>query len=307
MPTIADAIAHLTPKIDQSVSVGVARKQPDGTLDARKLSLAEDAAAAFRGLCRQAVESLPGRSVLSYDSDAELADNQVFLLDDAENLRELADLRALGPQVATLPVTPPMELDLSIKLYAVVVGDADRAVFVRRVDPHIKSKAGGFLGVAKQQLQRLEEPAFSFSPGFDVILTDAWALVMNQGAFERLFREIGLVERHVAEWVQGITDHLPMEPASVAALQQVALRDSRTWRKLREISRRGHLAHIGLADVTAYAERMRIDPTTVVRSGQLVFDPSKRFSFLHLLNEDIYRGPLTDERFEAQRKSPTGT
>ncbi len=35
----------------------------------------------------------------------------------------------------------------------------------------------------------------------------------------------------------------------------------------------------------------------------LVFDPSERFGFLHLLNEDLYNGPLTDEPFESQRKS----
>jgi hypothetical protein len=40
--------------------------------------------------------------------------------------------------------------------------------------------------------------------------------------------------------------------------------------------------------------------------GELVFDPAERFSFFHLLNEDLYRGALTDETFEAQRKTPAG-
>jgi hypothetical protein len=44
----------------------------------------------------------------------------------------------------------------------------------------------------------------------------------------------------------------------------------------------------------------------VVRDGQLLFDPAERFSFLHLLNEDLYRGPLTDVTFEAQRKAAAG-
>ena len=37
--------------------------------------------------------------------------------------------------------------------------------------------------------------------------------------------------------------------------------------------------------------------------GRLTFDPAQRFSFLHLLNEDLYKGQLTDELFEAQRKA----
>ena len=101
----------------------------------------------------------------------------------------------------------------------------------------------------------------------------------------------------------GITDHLPKASASVAALEEVALRDSRVWRKLREIRRRGHRASVDLKEVTRYAKRMGLDPKTIVQDGQLVFDPTNRFSFLHLLNEDLYKGPLT-EAFEAQRKAP---
>lgn len=94
--------------------------------------------------------------------------------------------------------------------------------------------------MAQDQLRRLEEPVFSFSPGFDLIVTDEWVIVLNQTAFERLYRDLGLIDRHVSEWLKGITDYLPMAESSVAALREVALRDSRTWRKLREI-RRGSL------------------------------------------------------------------
>jgi hypothetical protein len=41
----------------------------------------------------------------------------------------------------------------------------------------------------------------------------------------------------------------------------------------------------------------------LVVDEQLVFDPDERFTILHLLNEDLFRGPLTQARFEAQRKS----
>ena len=149
-------------------------------------------------------------------------------------------------------------------------------------------------------------PALSFAPGFDFLLSPAWAVILNQASFERLFREIGLIDKHVQGWVRGITDHLPMEPASEAELLRVAHEDSRTWRRLREIRRRGHLAQVDFSEVRRYAKRVGLDPASVVRDGQLVFDPAERFSFLHLLNEDLYRGPLTDVTFEAQRKAAAG-
>lgn len=118
-----------------------------------------------------------------------------------------------------------------------------------------------------------------------------------------MFRQIGLVEKHVSTWIKGITDHLPMSQVSIASLREVAMKDSRTWRRLRDIDRRGHLARVDLDRVRTYAGEVGLDPAKMVIAGELVFDPSERFGFLHLLNEDLYKGPLTGEAFESQRKA----
>lgn len=131
----------------------------------------------------------------------------------------------------------------------------------------------------------------------------AWAVIFNQAAFERLARETGIVERHVATWIGGITDSLAMDETSVGRLHETALRDSRTWRRLRDIKRRGHLKNVKIADVADYARAVDLDPRTIVRDGALYFDPQARFGFLHLLSEDLYTGALTGERFESQRKT----
>lgn len=304
MPSLPDIVTELGTKVDESVSLVVARKGNDQTLDARKIILADDAADSFRDLCRAAIESLGQRTVVAYTADVELTGSEAFVIDDRDTLDELVDLRALATQASTLPNTAPKDLDVSIQMYAVVVGNGARAVFVRRADPTMTFRAGRVLAIGQQQLRIVEEPVFGFSPGFDLILTDEWAVVLSQSAFERLYRDIGLIEQHVSEWVKGITDHLPMAEASVTSLKEVAVRDSRTWRKLREIRRRGHLAGIDLNEVRKYAKQMQLDQKKIVQDDQLVFDPAERFSFLHLLNEDLYKGPLTDEAFEAQRKAP---
>jgi hypothetical protein len=304
MPTLEEITKELSSKLEGAVSVVVARKGSDGGIDARKLALAENAADGFRALCRGTLESLQARTSAAYTADAELGASEVFILDDPASLDELADLCGLTTSAATLPLTAPRDLDLSIQFYAVVVGDRSRLLLLRRTDPQIKYSAGKFLALAGEQLRKLEEPAFSFAPGFDLVIADKWIVVLNQAAFERLFREVGIIDKHIATWITGITDHLPMEPASVASLQRIAHDDSRTWRRLREIHRRGHLANVALEEVRRYAKGVGLDPKNIVQKGQLVFDPAERFSFLHLLNEDLYNGPLTNATFEAQRKSP---
>ena len=303
MPTLQEITSDLSRKIEGAVSVVVARRSPGGGVDAEKLALAESAAEGFRDLCRETVASLQSRTSVEYTADAELGANEVFILDDKASLDELTDLRGLTTSAATLPTTAPRDLDLTIQFYALVVGDRSRLLLLRRTDPLIKYRAGRFLAIAGEQLQKLEDRAFSFAPGFDLVIADKWVVVLNQAAFERLFREIGIIDKHIATWVTGITDHLPMESTSLEALQGVARDDSRTWRKLREIHRRGHLANVGLDDVRRYAKGVGLDPKRVVQNGQLVFEPAERFSFLHLLNEDLYKGPLTNATFEAQRKS----
>ncbi len=303
MASLDEVRADLEARLDESVSVIVGRKGVDGEIEAAKLALAEDAAEGFRDLSHECLEDLERRAAVPYTVDAELDRNETFVLEEADDLAELSDLMSLADLAATLPISPPRELDLGIQFYAVVLGDDSRISLVRRTDPRIAYRRGRWLAIAGERLTRVDEPTFSFAPGFDFLLGPAWAAILNQSAFERLFREIGLIDKHVRGWVKGITDHLAMDPASEAELLRVAHEDSRTWRRLREIRRRGHLAQVDLPDVRKYARKVGLDPKAIVRDGKLVFNAADRFSFLHLLNEDLYRGDLTNVTFEAQRKA----
>lgn len=187
-----------------------------------------------------------------------------------------------------------------------MLGETDRVVFAKRTNPSVAYSRGKFFAIGQERLRRLDEPAFSFSPGFDLVVSSSWAIVLNLTSFERLFRDIGIVDRHLTGWVQEITDHLPMSQSNADALTEVARRDSRTWRKLRDIQARGHLSSVTLDMVVEYAAEMGLDPAAIVKDGELVFDATDRFSFLHLLNEDLFRGALTSEAFEAQRKATAG-
>ena len=265
--------------------------------------LAQDAADGFRDQCIVTRDCIAQRTPASYATTAELDDGEFFVIDDSSTLEELSAFGQLAESIGAIPTITPADLDVSVKLYAVAIGDDERIVFVRRSDPRLSHKAGRFLAIGAERLTRVDGPAFAFSPDFDFVMGSTWAIVLNQQSFEILFRQIGRVYKHVSTWIKGITDYLPMDDASIESLREVALRDSRTWRRLREIENRGHLARVALADVRKYAASVGLDPKDIVVNEKLVFDPAQRFGFLHLLNEDLYNGPLTDEVFEAQRKA----
>jgi hypothetical protein len=303
MAAVEDVLEEIDQVLAQSVSLIVARME-DGAVEGNRLLMNQGAAESFRDLCVVARDRVDSLETTKYATTAELGEGQFFLIDDEATLSELAAFTQLATSLGDLPTIAPADLDLAVRLYAVALGDKDRVLFVRRADPRLNYRRGRILAIGEERLERVEGPSFSFSPDFDFIVSSAWAIVLNQKSFEMLFREIGLVQQHIDTWIGGITAHLPMADDDMSSLREVALSDSRTWRKLREIEKRGHLASVELNDVQKYASRVGLDPDEVVVDGALKFDASQRFSFLHLLNEDLYRGPLTEEVFEAQRKAP---
>lgn len=272
--------------------------------DAYRISLSAGAADGLRTLSQEWIDGLGGRVVVPYEATAELAEGEVFLIGDEETLTDLQPLYEMAADATELPTIPTDELDQRIALYAVVVGEVDRIVLLKRSDPRIGYRGKRtFLAILDERLERLEGPTFAFYTSFDLILAPEWAVVVSQTAFERLFRDAGLVEQHIDEWVAGIDQVLPWAPGSVDALAKVATRDSRIWRRLREINRRGHLVDVTIDQVRDYAGQMNLEIDHLIDNDQLIFDPDERFTTLHLLNEDLFRGPLSDERFEAQRKA----
>lgn len=298
-----DVIAQIEARLPEAVTLAVGR-MVSGKIEARHLALDGDAANVLRQQCHIARDRISEGRPASYTATAELDTGEFFLIDDDATLAELSEFRRLGTNPGSFPQITPVELDMTIKLYVVALGDdSDRILFVQRADPRLRPKAGPLFAIARERLTRIEGPIFAFSVGFDFVLGPSWAVVLDQRSFEMLFRQIRLVERHVSTWIEGITAHLPMSATSIDSLRRIALRDSRTWRRLRDIERRGHLAQITLEQVGSYAIEVGLDPARVIVNGELVFDPAQRFGFLQLLNEDLYMGPLTGEAFESQRKS----
>ena len=304
--TLTVAVEAIESRIAEPVSLGVAHIDGDGRVVGSKLLLSDDAADAFRDHCRATIHTIEAGTPRSYSSGAELANDEFFVIDDAETLAELAVIGDLRSSIETMPVIKPADLDHTIQLYAIAAGRDDRVLFVCRTNPQLSYRAGRFLAIGRERLARVGEPAFSFSPGFDFVIGEGWVIVLDQRHFEMLFREIGVVEQNISRWIEAITQHLPMDESDVDQLRKVALHDSRTWRRLREIEQRGHLAGVSLDQVRTYASLVGLDPDTVVAGDRLAFDPAQRFTFLHLLNEDLYKGQLTDELFESHRKTLAG-
>lgn len=303
-----EVIERILSEVDQNLNgpltLSIVRSWNQNQIFPERILLSLDAAEALRSTCRRVRQSIESGDSKDYVGTAELEDREFFLILDEGTLREISIFDAMAQKAGALPMLRPSALDSRTVMYCASLGEhMPRTLFIKKVDPRLNYKTGRFLAIGREELTVVNEPAFSFAPDFDIIIGLGWAIVLNQRSFELLFRDIGIVEAHVESWISGITDYLPMTERSIAELKRVALRDSRTWRRLKEIKYRSHLSRVDVHDIARYAYDVGLDPQKLIVDGKLIFDPSERFEILKLLNEDVYLGNLTDQRYEAQRKS----
>lgn len=129
-------------------------------------------------------------------------------------------------------------------------------------------------------------------------------VVLNQRAFEQWFRDTPALLEKVEEWIGGTSAHLPLAGNGADRLAERARTDSRLRRVLFSIQARGHLAEVSVEKVRQHVRAQGLNPAKFVKGNQLVFDDAEPATLLKILNEDLFRGGLTNEPFVADRKAP---
>src|SRR5205807_10413049 len=142
-------------------------------------------------------------------------------------------------------------------------------------------------------------PLFILDGRFDMVSFSDGLAVVNQNAFDIMFREAPALTERYPGWVDEIAQTLPFEGNGGQLLAEAASRDSRIAHRLRAIHERGHLKTVTMDQIREVAKREGVDLGGLAKGDKLVFDPdADRFTLLKLLNEDLYTGGLSGQRFE---------
>ncbi len=296
--------------IDEALTFVIAWKT-GSSITAGKITTADEVTSAMRTACRATIRRIQELEPKQYGPDTHLAREEYMLvptslLDDGDSAPRDLLRRASGLDLIRAEELPSRPL----YFYAVVVGNnpSDRTAFVRKANPHKSIKRGGIaakLTTRGNTLTKVEDPVFILDSDFDLVILKDTALVVNQNAFELIFRDAGALMDRYPEWVTEIADHLPFDGDGAKLLIAAAVRDSRVSRRLRALHERGYLrdGKVKIEQIRRLARKEGLDPNQLIRDGKLVFDPSDRFVLLKLLNEDLFTGGLSGERFEVDRKS----
>jgi hypothetical protein len=269
------------------------------------VNVADDARDALRHNADRAIEDLETKDVRQYDPDAQLEEGEYFLLDRAtveDSMGILAFLDA-GPEANLL--RPDDVAERPQLFYATLIGrdSSRRLAFIAKSNPAKVVRQGIFLTPKRDVLTRIEDDVFLFEDRTDMIVSRDQMVVFNQLAFEQWFRDTPVLQERVKDWIGGITEHLPLDGDGADRLAERCRTNSRLRRVLFSIQARGHLKDVSITRIRQHARNQGLDSSELVKNGKLVFDDADPTTLLKLLNEDLFKGGLTDEPFVVDRKS----
>jgi hypothetical protein len=294
-------------EIGDELSLIVAWKRGQG-FEGGEVRVADAVAEHLTEACWRTIERIEQRELRAYSPDMHLEDEEVLVVRDDE-------LVADSPLAEVVLPAAPLDLlssrslpDRRLYLYAVVVPGPDGpeapVAFVRRANPQAAARSGRILALLGDALQRVDRPAFWLDEAFDLVISEDGIVALDQRLFEVLFKETPALQQKIPEWVDEIDRHLPIAGDGAQQLAERCETDGRLRRRLRAIAERGHLAQVTIEQIREHLREVDLDEDDFIEGDELKVDESNPFQLVYMLNEDFFRGGLTETDFRSDRKSP---
>lgn len=280
----------------------------------RQLVLGDDVATEFYQIAVQTCENLKEREAEEWTPDADLTPETflVFPTDEVNDFPRLTSdhdgksfLEVLAQSERLEAINPKHLPTGDISFYAIAIGNpGDRTVFIRRSNPRRGLKRGKIYGMLGDTLQRVEDPIFAFDELIDLVLIGDNLFVLSQTVFAAFFRDQESLAQKIPEWINLLSEHIPLAKESRDCIGEKVTRDSRMKARLEAIVRRNHLATVSTATIRQAMEDNELDAARLLdSSGNLVLEEDDVAPVLYLLNEDLFTGSLTKTGFRADKKA----
>lgn len=188
--------------------------------------------------------------------------------------------------------------------YALQFGTGEKSVtFLRKLNP-LRGLRQKKLGLLNDELSLVNQPVFAFDSYVDLIITQEHLFIFNQSAFATIFRGQAELAEMTKGWIDGIRASTSMTEDSYELLLSKGIRDSRVTNRIESIARRGHLSSLSASQLRAGMKKCDLDASVHMNeSDELILAEDTLYEVLKFLNEDMFRGVLTDDPFEVDSKA----
>ena len=259
---------------------------------------------AMRGYAREALQIITSGHGRPYNPDDEQDEDAAFLTASQDELLDTALLEQLRTG-SSLPLIGADELrKQTLALYALLIGNdpGSRVIFVRKGNP-VSLAAKGVVAVFDDALTRVTRPILAFDSTFDVILLGSSVWILNQKNFEGLFKESEAVLARTSEWVNQLSQVLPIADDGQEWLATRLRQNSVMRRKVHNILRSHYLPKLTPDILRARMSAHGLIPEDLMKDGALIFNGDTEKDLLLFLNEDLWTGDFSGDQYAAARKA----
>jgi hypothetical protein len=289
--------------VPSSVSLIVGWRR-GGTVHGGEIKIAAPVHLHLQNACSATVDNIRQCQLRPYTADTHLEPGDDALFADRSGIADSPLLAVLFPTSPHKTINARSLPKYPLLFYAATgTNGGTRIAFLRKANPRRAARPGRMFALLGDTLTESREPVFTLDPSFDMIATPNGVVTTSQSTFELLFKDTEAVVAAVPEWIQNIASHLPLAGDGAARLAEKAASSSRLRRKLQAIQERGHLAQVTVENVRAHLDDLGLDAADFIRDDALVVDAADPSTLLHLLNEDLFKGGLTQAPFQSDRKS----
>ena len=259
----------------------------------------EDQLRKYAGRAAEVIASGAGKS---YDPGDEQGDHP-YLSADLDELLDAAVVDVLS-KGSSLSLATTDDLRRPLTFYALLLGDDPdrRSAFIKKGNP-VKLAGKGLVALFDETLTRVTSPIFSFSAGYDVVVSPGGVWAFDQKNFEGLFKETDTVLAKTGEWVEQLSAAIPILEETMEEFAARLRTNSVLRRKVVGILRSSHIKSLTPDVLRAKMAAHGLDANKIMKGDELVFKREHESDLLHLLNEDLFMGDFSGEQYAAARKA----
>lgn len=184
----------------------------------------------------------------------------------------------------------------------VVVSGAETTLFVKKRSPIQLAKKSLVASLVHGTLDELESPLFAFDDRYDVIITGQAVYILDKKAFEGLFKNSPAVLDRTSDWIQEVASVLPFADGSVEQLDAILRRNSVLRNKFLAVKGRTYLQAITPDALRSEMAKHGLEPEELMDGDSLRVTGQNAKDVLRLLNEDLFSGGFSQQRYAASAK-----
>jgi hypothetical protein len=233
-------------------------------LDASRIDVAGDVATTLLAIARETLDRMGELQVREYEDTASLAESEEYfaltassipklwpeveaapveLEDAAEEAAHVADLlRLLENPGARDQILPGQAGEGTFLFYAAVCEDSvgRQVAFIKQAPRLRVARTGRLLTMFSDRLVKIQDPVFSFSNDFDIVIHEDELAVLRAEAYVQLFTDVDVLREAVPGFVSQLASSVSVTLAEDTRLkleEQCKARPSLA-KRLRKLSRK---------------------------------------------------------------------